>query len=159
MLMEQKKFMKPGLTNEKFALYTHLITDEVEDFLQSHECFKTYRDSTNSSDSTWGSFPTFQIMSELIIYTASKCLQGEEIRAAVDGSFADLYHDLDGGFKPINLLLPGLPLPMNIKRDRAQKKMSDFYVSIIEKRRAQGGHDVRTTSAYPLLSFNDSLYT
>ena len=61
-----------------------------------------------------------------------------EIRKAVDGSFAELYHDLDGGFKPINLLLPGLPLPMNIKRDKAQKKMSDFYVNIIEKRREKG---------------------
>ncbi|KAF8339763.1 cytochrome P450 [Cantharellus anzutake] len=136
-LMEQKKFVKFGLTVENFRYYTHVIADEVEKFLQTHECFKTYRDNANSSDA-WGSFPAFQTMSELIIYTASRSLQGEEIRAAVDGSFADIYHDLDGGFKPINLLLPGLPLPMNIKRDKAQKKMSDFYVGIIEKRRAQG---------------------
>ena len=158
-LMEQKKFVKFGLTTEKLSHYTHLIVDEVEKFLQTHECFKTYRDSINSSDPTWGSFPTFQTMSELIIYTASRSLQGEEIRAAVDGSFADLYHDLDGGFKPINLLLPGLPLPMNIRRDKAQKKMSDFYVSIIEKRRAQGGHDVRTILPCPFLPSNDFFCT
>src|SRR5260370_18961303 len=85
MLMEQKKFIKFGLTTEKFSHYTHLIADEVDEFLQSHECFKTYRDTANSSDPTWGSFPTFQIMSELIIYTAARSLQGEEIRAAVDG--------------------------------------------------------------------------
>jgi len=134
--------MKVGLTREKFSQYTHLITEEIKEFLQNHECFKAYRDSAHSSDPTWGSFPTFQTMSELIIYTATRTLQGEEIRAAVDGTYADLYHDLDGGFQPINLLLPGLPLPMNMKRDRAQKKMSDFYVSIIEKRRAKGdNHD------------------
>lgn len=85
-------------------------------------------------------------MSELTIFTASRTLQGEEVRNALDGSFADLYHDLDGGFQPINMLFPNLPLPAYRKRDRAQKKMSDFYVEIQQKRK-DSTHDVSTSLA------------
>lgn len=143
MLMEQKRFVKFGLTTENFRRYTSLITKEVDDLLNTHIAFKAYQSAQATSAKTqeaapWGSFPTFKTMAELTIYTATRTLQGEEIRQAIDGSFADLYHDLDGGFKPINLLLPGLPLPMNIRRDRAQKKMSDFYVNIINQRRSKG---------------------
>jgi sterol 14-demethylase len=77
-------------------------------------------------------------LSEVTILTAAKTLQGPEIRASLDKRFADLYHDLDGGFKPINWLFPNLPLPSYRRRDIAQKAMSDFYVGIIEKRRVEG---------------------
>lgn len=139
--MEQKRFVKFGLTTENFRRYTSLISKEVEGLLNTHRVFDVYQSSKSAKtqdEASWGSFPAFKIMSELTIYTATRTLQGEEIRNSVDGTFADLYHDLDGGFKPINLLLPGLPLPMNIRRDRAQKKMSDFYVKIIRERREKG---------------------
>lgn len=141
MLMEQKRFVKFGLTTENFRRYTSLISSEVVDLLNTHANFAAYRASAGAKtqeEAKWGSFPALKVLSELTIYTATRTLQGEEVRASMDGTFAELYHDLDGGFKPINLLLPGLPLPMNIKRDRAQKKMSDFYMNIIEKRRAKG---------------------
>ena len=76
----------------------------------------------------------------------------------MDKSFAQLYHDLDGGFTPLvslvichdpifrfadrglaraqNFVFPNLPLPSYRRRDRAQAKMREFYVSILEKRRA-----------------------
>ena len=77
-------------------------------------------------------------MAELTIYTASRSLQGKEVRERFDSTFADLYHDLDMGFSPINFMLPWAPLPHNRKRDYAQKKMSDTYMSIIEQRRKEG---------------------
>lgn len=43
----------------------------------------------------------FTTSSEITICTASATLQGREIRAAMDKSFAGLYHDLDGGFTPL----------------------------------------------------------
>lgn len=43
----------------------------------------------------------FEASSEITICTASATLQGREIRAAMDKSFAQLYHDLDGGFTPL----------------------------------------------------------
>ena len=77
-------------------------------------------------------------MAELTIYTASRSLQGKEVRERFDSSFADLYHDLDMGFTPINFMLPWAPLPQNRKRDYAQQKMSDTYASIIKQRREGG---------------------
>jgi sterol 14-demethylase len=66
-------------------------------------------------------------------------LQGKEVRAALDKTFAGLYHDLDGGFKPINFVFPNLPLPSYWKRDKAHVKMRHFYLNILERRRANGG--------------------
>jgi sterol 14-demethylase len=77
----------------------------------------------------------FKRMSELIILTASRTLQGKEVRQALNSRFAQLFHDLDGGFIPINFMFTNVPLPANVRRDRAQKEMSDFYKSIIEQRR------------------------
>lgn len=77
-------------------------------------------------------------MAELTIYTASRSLQGKEVRERFDSTFADLYHDLDMGFTPINFMLPWAPLPQNRKRDHAQKKMAETYLSIIKQRREQG---------------------
>lgn len=44
---------------------------------------------------------------------------------------------LIGGFaRAQNFVFPNLPLPSYRRRDRAQAKMREFYVSILEKRRA-----------------------
>ena len=77
-------------------------------------------------------------LSELTIYTASNSLQGKEVREKFDSTFADLYHDLDMGFSPINFMLPWAPLPHNRKRDAAHKKMARVYLDIIEQRKAGG---------------------
>ena len=77
-------------------------------------------------------------MAEVTIYTASRSLQGKEVRSKFDSSFADLYHDLDMGFSPINFMLPWAPLPHNRKRDYAQQKMAQTYMQIIKERRAGG---------------------
>jgi sterol 14-demethylase len=95
-------------------------------------------------------------MSEMTILTAARTLQGAEIRASLDKKFADLYHDLDNGFKPINWLFPNLPLPSYKKRDKAQRAMSDFYVKIIEKRRAEN-RMVRVTDKSSCTIFFDTL--
>lgn len=75
-------------------------------------------------------------MAELTIYTASRSLQGEEVRNSFDSSFADLYHDLDMGFSPINFMLSWAPLPHNRARDNARERMIQLYSSIVKKRRA-----------------------
>lgn len=77
-------------------------------------------------------------MAELTIYTASRSLQGKEVRERFDASFADLYHDLDQGFSPVNFMLPWAPLPHNRKRDAAQQKMAQTYIDIIKARRQAG---------------------
>ena len=134
-LMEQKKFVKYGLSTDNFRAYVGMIEDEITTFINNDPAFSTFQDKKSTE---WGTFQAFKTCSEMTIFTASRTLQGSEIRAALDKSFADLYHDLDNGFTPINLLMPNVPLPSSRRRDTAQKAMSDFYVNIIQRRRVEG---------------------
>ncbi|KAL2415716.1 Sterol 14-alpha demethylase cyp51B [Exophiala dermatitidis] len=128
-LMEQKKFVKFGLTMDAFKTYVDLISYETKQFIQNSAAFRGQS----------GTVDIVPAMAELTIYTASRSLQGKEVRERFDSTFADLYHDLDMGFAPINFMLPWAPLPHNRKRDRAQKKMTETYMEIIKQRRAAGG--------------------
>ena len=82
-----------------------------------------------------GTIEVTKMMAEITIFTASRSLQGQEIREKLDSSFAGLYHALDDGFQPINFMLPWAPLPQNRKRDIAQRKMTQIYTDIIRQRR------------------------
>jgi cytochrome P450 len=106
-----------------------LITNEVQDYVKRNPLFK----------GTSGTIEVVQTMAELTIFTASRSLQGREVREKFDASFADLYHDLDMGFSPINFMLPWAPLPHNRARDAARNKMAETYLDVIRKRRAAGG--------------------
>ncbi|CBQ68278.1 Sterol 14 alpha-demethylase [Sporisorium reilianum SRZ2] len=131
--MEQKKFVKVGLSVDNFRVYVPQIVDEVREYIKTDPRFAPVQQGNKSF-----SVDIFQAMSEVIILTASRTLQGKEVREGLDKSFAQLYHDLDSGFTPINFVIPNLPLPSNFKRDAAQKKMSQFYQDIVAKRRAAG---------------------
>ncbi|KAJ5064774.1 lanosterol 14-alpha-demethylase [Bipolaris maydis] len=124
-LMEQKKFVKFGLTQEALRSYVGLITQECEDFFKRHKAFKGQK----------GTFNVPKVMAELTIYTASRSLQGEEIRRSFDSKFAELYHDLDMGFSPINFMLSWAPLPHNRARDNARETMIQLYSELVRKRR------------------------
>jgi sterol 14-demethylase len=108
-----------------------LIAQETRQFFAKDAAHKKFASNGGTTD-----LPP--VMAELTIYTASRSLQGKEVRERFDSTFADLYHDLDMGFTPINFMMPWAPLPQNRKRDRAQKKMADTYRSIIEQRRKEG---------------------
>ena len=136
--MEQKKFVKVGLSTDNFRMYVGMIEDEVEHFMRHDVAFDVFqRDDINE----WGKFDVMKVLAEITILTASRTLQGKEVRAGLDKSFSELYTDLDGGFTPLNFLFPNLPLESYRRRDRAQVKISQFYIDIIKKRRT-GGNDV-----------------
>lgn len=141
--MEQKKFVKFGLSLDNFRAYVDMIEDEVTNFLNTDANFRIYQ---MNDINEWGSFNSFKALAELIILTASRTLQGKDVRANLDKTFAQRYHDLDGGFTPINFLFPNLPLESYKKRDKAQQAMSDFYVDLIKKRREGGNMEVRIES-------------
>lgn len=103
-----------------------LIVQEVTDFVKSSPAFK------GSS----GQVDLPQAMAEITIYTASRTLQGKEVRAKFNSVFADLFHDLDMGFTPINFMLHWAPLPQNRARDRAQRILAETYTEIVKARRA-----------------------
>ena len=131
--MEQKKFVKVGLSTDNFRMYVGMIEDEVEHFVRHDVAFDVFQ---RNDINEWGKFDVTKVLAEITILTASRTLQGKEVRAGLDKSFSELYTDLDGGFTPLNFLFPNLPLESNRRRDRAQKKMSQFYIDIIRKRRA-----------------------
>jgi len=137
--MEQKKFVKVGLSIENFRSYVGMIEEEVEQFMDTDPAFLTYQ----MNDITdWGRFDATDLMAQITILTASRTLQGREVRAGLDKTFSDLFSNLDGGFTPLNFLFPNLPLESYRRRDEAHKKMSAFYVDIIRKRK--GTIDVRS---------------
>ncbi|KAJ5640386.1 Eburicol 14-alpha-demethylase [Penicillium herquei] len=141
-LMEQKKFVKFGLTSEALRSYVRLITTEVDEFVKTSPAFQASK----------GTFDVSKIISEITIYTASRSLQGKEVRARFDSTFAEMYHDLDKGFAPINFMLPWAPLPHNRKRDAAQKKMAETYMDIIRERRESGGDSKEEDMVWNLMS-------
>ncbi|KZV80691.1 cytochrome P450 [Exidia glandulosa HHB12029] len=141
--MEQKRFIKFGLSQENLQAYVGMISEEVANFLNYDAQFTAFREKDATS---WSPFHVLRTTSEMTILTASRTLQGKEVRSHIDSqTFSRRYADLDGGFKPINVMFPDLPLPSYRRRDRAQKAMSDFYVGILRNRQAEKGeqeHDM-----------------
>jgi len=118
--------MKFGLTTETFKAYVPLINDEVLNFFKCSPHFKGKS----------GSAPLTTVIPELTLFTASRSLQGKEVRDALNGTHAALFHDLDMGFTPVNFMFPWLPLPKNKRRDHAQRQMAKLYTDIITRRKA-----------------------
>ncbi|KAL2271088.1 hypothetical protein VTJ83DRAFT_459 [Remersonia thermophila] len=127
-LMEQKKFMKVALTTDAFRSYVPIISDEVVSYFKRSPDFKGKSGIVNLPPK----------MAQITIFTASHALQGKEIRDKFDESLADLYHDLDMGFTPVNFMLHWAPLPWNKRRDHAQRTVAKIYMDTIKARRERG---------------------
>lgn len=127
----QRQFIKYGLTSDALRAHVPLMEDEVRGFIKRNPDFK-------GSNGIVKIPPT---MAQITIFTASRSLQGKEVREKLDTTFAKLYHDLDDGFQPINFMLPWFPLPQNRRRDVAQRKMTHIYSDIINARRSKGGDE------------------
>ncbi|KAF3937641.1 hypothetical protein ABW19_dt0209394 [Dactylella cylindrospora] len=126
MLMEQKKFIKFGLTTETFKKYVPIIRNEILQYFATSPFFQ----------GTTGSVPLSIAVPQLVLFTASRSLQGKQVREALTTTHAALFHDLDMGFTPVNFMFPWLPLPQNAKRDKAQRAMAKLYMDIIAKRKS-----------------------
>ncbi|CAG8717422.1 34310_t:CDS:2, partial [Racocetra persica] len=127
-LMEQKKFVKAGLSVENLRAYVPMITMETKNYLSRWNKKSDIQD-------------VHKAMAELIILTASRCLLGDEV-------LAQIFHDLDGGFKPVNFLFDDLPLPSNKLRDKAHIKMRHFFMDIMKSRRETGKTDSTDVMQY-----------
>jgi sterol 14-demethylase len=130
-LMEQKKFMKIALTTDAFRSYVPIIADEVTTYFKKNADFKGQS----------GIVDMPKKMAQLTIFTASHTLQGKEIRDQVDETLADLYHDLDMGFSPLNFALHWVPLPWNNRRDHAQRTVAKIYMDTMKRRRERNEED------------------
>ncbi len=151
--MEQKKFVKVGLSTDNLRAYVGMIEEEVEEYFKSDSAFSTLK---SNDANEWGKFDVLNVLQGITILTASRTLQGKEVRESLDKTFADIYNDLDGGFTPLNFLFPNLPLESYKKRDAANKKMSEFYVNIIQQRRNGSNMDVSSPTLSLSLFWNSS---
>ncbi len=124
-LMEQKKFVKDALNTKALSAYVGFIEQETRDY------FAPRWEKAGQTD-------LFKCMAELTIMTAARCLLGREIRSQLDVRVADLYHDLDNGFQPINFLFEWLPLPAYYKRDAANLEMRKIFLGILQDRKKNG---------------------
>ncbi len=110
--------------------------EEVTDYIKRSPSFEGSKGVVNIT----------RAIAEITLFSAARTLQGKEIRAKFDTSFAGVYHDLDMGFAPINFFIPWAPIPRNIRRDRARRKMEKTYLDIIQARRqgkvTQDSHDM-----------------
>lgn len=125
------QFMKVALTTEAFRSYVPIIEGEVLSYFKRSPDFKGQS----------GVVDICPKMAQITIFTASHALQGKEIRDKFDESLADLYHDLDMGFTPINFMLHWAPLPWNNRRDHAQRTVAKIYMDTIKSRRERGETD------------------
>jgi sterol 14alpha-demethylase len=132
------QFMKVALTTEAFRSYVPIIADEVANYFKRSPEYKGKEGEVNLP-------PT---MARITIFTASHALQGDEIRNQFDETLADLYHDLDMGFSPINFMLHWAPLPWNNARDHAQRTVANIYMKTIQSRRARGETDKQDIMFY-----------
>lgn len=98
-LIEQKKFIKFGLSQAALEAHVPLIEKEVEDYLAMSPNFH----------GTSGEVDIPAAMAEITIFTAGSALQGEEVRSKLTTEFAVLYHDLDKGFTRLTSCYPGPP--------------------------------------------------
>lgn len=91
--------------------------------------------------SKWGDSGEVDLKYELehlTILTASRCLLGREVREKLFDDVSALFHDLDNGMLPISVIFPYLPIPAHRRRDRARKRLSEIFVSIISSRKSAG---------------------
>ncbi|KAH9031787.1 cytochrome P450 [Lactarius pseudohatsudake] len=147
-LMEQKKFIKVGLSADNMRAYVGMIENEVSQYLRKDPSFRVFQ---MNDINEWGQFDVLTASQEMTILTATHTLQGKEVRSGMDTTFAQLFTDLDGGFTPLNLMYPNLPLESYRKRDRAQKKMTDFYRIFLIALLMAGQHTSSATAAWALL--------
>ncbi|GBE88329.1 Lanosterol 14-alpha demethylase [Sparassis crispa] len=152
LLMEQKKFVKYSLTIDNFRSYVGMVEDEVLEFMRSDPEFRVFQKTDNKE---WGSFNLLKVLSEITILTASRTLQGKEIRENMDKGFAQLFHDLDNGFTPLHFIFQNLPLPSYWKRDAANAKMTKFYQQILQNRRVTGEDPEDVMSSLAKESYRD----
>jgi sterol 14-demethylase len=77
------------------------------------------------------------ILSELTILTASRCLHGDDVRENMFAEVSRIYHDLDKGITPISFFFPYAPIPAHNKRDKARLEMVNIFSKIIRARRQE----------------------
>ena len=138
---EQFRFFSEALKTARLQTYAQLMVQEAEAFFAKRLAADT------------GVVDLRELLSDLIILTASRTLMGAEVREKLFEKVSDLFHDLDMGMQPISVIFPHLPIAAHRKRDASRKELAKIFSGIITARKKSGikGQDV-------LQSFIDARY-
>ncbi len=120
---QQLQMLMPALRDKPMRTYSDIIVEEVENLI------KDWGES--------GEIDLLQFTKELTIYTSSHCLLGPEFRHELNKEFAEIYHDLEQGIKPIAYVFPNLPLPVFRRRDKARARLQGLVTDIMARRAEQ----------------------
>lgn len=106
---EQLGFLFPALHEDRLRTYVQKMHREAVEFFAG-----------------WGDQGEIDLpaaMNQLIVYIASRCLLGDEIRETLTAEFAAAYHDLQAGINTVGFIWPYLPVPAHRRRDRAHQRI------------------------------------
>jgi len=118
----QLRMIHPALRDEKMQSYARFIAEEVDAYLGGWgDC---------------GKLDLLAAMNEITMRTAGRCLIGAEFRTGLAGTFARLYHDLEGGINMVAFFAPDFPLPAMRRRDHARRQVVELISGLIGARRA-----------------------
>ena len=124
-MSSQLRFVKHGLGIEMMRQHPAKLVREVRDYCVAEQ-------------SGWidrGEVELYQMTSEMIINTASRCILGDEIRDTVHREFSQYYSDLEKGISHLSFFASWLPTPAHRRRDIARRKLSEIFTPIIRARR------------------------
>lgn len=128
-MMEQLKFITSTMTTSGFQRFVTVFQEEA--------ALKTQGMGLPTADNP-RQIEAFEMLSDLIIYTASRCLLGDDVRQYLTGrNMAKHYRDIDNGVSPISFFFPNMPLPSNISRNRARQAVSSVFRELIKTRKEQ----------------------
>jgi len=122
---QQLKFVKHGVTQDMLQSYVAKVVDEAEMYL--HNLAKSGE-----------VFDWVHAMSELTMFTASRCLLGQEVRHDLHEEFADYYEQLNHGMVHLGVFWPYAPIPAHKTRDKARENIAKLFRRVIQARRASG---------------------
>lgn len=123
---EQFRFFAEALRTARLQTYVGLMVSEADAFFKERLVGAS------------GKVDLRNLLSDLIILTASRCLMGREVREHLFDRVSDLFHDLDMGMQPISVVFPYLPIAAHRKRDASRKELSSIFTKVIAARKASG---------------------
>ena len=144
-MQQQLKFTAKGLRLEHMREHATKIVEEAE------KHFARWGDE--------GEVDLLEEFSRLIIFTASRCLLGEEIYGSVRVEFAELYQTLSDGMSHISFFWPYAPTKAHAKRDAARAQIRAIFAPVIAKRRAEAEAGAPVEHVDFLQVLVDSKYT
>lgn len=127
LMAEQLRFVHPALRDEAMQGYATLMQAEAE----------RYCEGLGEA----GELDLLGALNELTVFIAGNCLIGAEFRAQLSAEFAGLYRDLEGGINLVAFLAPNAPIPANLRRDRARRRVGELIGALIAARKTSPHRD------------------